>query len=215
MTGLKRLAACVLAAVVLALAVGCGSGGTGSSLTGGGRAALDVYVTDGFTDQYKMVLTTLYKIELTSDGSTYQTVFEDTAGRTLDLASLASTAELLASVSVPAGTYTQARITFGDHITLVARDGTSNSVEVDPSTGVASNGQVAITVSTPTVVAANQTNTVFVDFKLAEFQLAGNLLRPSIHCGNGNSDLLNRAHSAHVVGTVTNLSSTGFTLQGK
>ena len=76
-----------LAAAVLASLAGCGGGGTGSAVSAlGGRASLDVFVTDGFSDQYKQVLATLFKIELTTDGTTYQTVFEDTAGRTLDLA---------------------------------------------------------------------------------------------------------------------------------
>ena len=46
MTGIKRLAVCFLAALVLGLAAGCGSGGgAGSSLSaGGGRAALDDYL---------------------------------------------------------------------------------------------------------------------------------------------------------------------------
>ena len=217
MIGRRRSTVCVLAALVVALTAGCGSGGgAGSPLTTtAGRAALDVYVTDGFTDQYKMVLATLFKIELTTDGATYQTVFSSAAGQTLDLASLASTSELLASVSVPTGNYTQARITFGDHITLVSNSGTSTSVAVDPSSGTGSNGQAVVTVSTPTAVAANQTNSVFVDFKLAEFQLAGNLLRPSIHCGNGDPGMLNRERSARLAGTISGLTATGFTLQGE
>ena len=187
MIGLKRLAGFVAAALAIAVIAGCGSGGTGSTgvTTTTGRAALDVHVTDGFSDQYKQVLATLYKIELTTDGTNYQMVFQDDAGRTLDLASLASTSELLASVTVPAGTYTNARITFGDHITLVSQAGVSTSVPVDTSIGIASNGQVAITVSTPARVQANQTNWVTVDFKLAEFQLIDGKVRPSIACGAG------------------------------
>src|ERR1051326_7656700 len=127
----RRRSVLLLLPLALWFVAGCGGGGGISTLsdssqtTGGSRAALDVYVTDGFSDAYKQVLATLYKIELTTDGTTYQTVFSDTAGRTLDLASLASTAELLASVTVPTGTYTQARITFGDHLTLVSKSGTS------------------------------------------------------------------------------------------
>jgi hypothetical protein len=211
----RRLAGFFVAALALALGAGCGSGGSGSSqAVGGGRAPLDVYVTDSFSDQYKQVIATLYKIELTTDGTTYQTVFSDTAGHTVDLASLASTAELLASVTVPAGTYTRARITFGDHVTLVSNAGVSTSVAVDPTAGTDANGQVAVVVRTPARVAANQTNTVFVDFALAEFQLVGGVLRPSIHCGNGTTEQLNRQHTAELKGTVAALNgTTGFTLQ--
>jgi hypothetical protein len=215
MTGLRRLTVFFSAALALSFAAGCGSGGTGSALSAtGGRASLDVFVTDGFTDQFKQVLATLFKIELTSDGVTFQTVFEDTAGRTLDLASLASTAELLASVTVPAGTYTQARITFGDHVTLVSNNGTSTSVAVDTTVGSAANGQIAVTVSTPAKVQTSATNSITVDFKLAEFQLVGNVLRPSISCGNGNGDHPGEVHTAHLGGTVTNLNgTTSFVLQ--
>lgn len=215
MTGMRRVAVFFLAALALASIAGCGSGGTSSSVSAGsGRAALDVYVTDGFTDQYKQVIATLYKIELTTDGTNFQTVYDNTAGSSLDLASLASTAELLASVTVPAGTYTEARITFGDHITLVSNSGTSTSIAVDPTVGTAANGQVSILVNTPTKVQANQSNTVFVDFRLAEFQLVGNVVRPSVHCGNGDAGMLNRQHTANVRGTVTGLiGTTGFTLQ--
>jgi len=216
MIGLRKLAGFMAAMLALVSFAGCGSGGTGSTgLTSGSRAALDVYVTDGFSDQYKQVLATLYKIELTADGVTFQTVFEDTAGRTLDLSSLASTTELLASITVPEGTYTQARITFGDHITLVSNAGVSTSAAVDSSIGTASNGQVALTVSTPARVLANQTNSVTVDFKLAEFQLIGGVLRPSIGCVSGMGPHPGGQHTAHLQGTITAVTgTTGFTLQG-
>src|SRR4051794_21364255 len=95
-----KFGAFLLVPLALLFLAGCGGGSGGS----GGGAALDVYVTDGFSDAYKQVLVTLYKIELSTDGTNYQAVFADEAGRTLDLSSLASTAELLASVTVPAGT---------------------------------------------------------------------------------------------------------------
>ena len=201
--------------------VGCG-GGSGSSLNGltsvtsTSRAALDVYVTDGFSDQYKQVLATVYKIELTTDGTNFTTVFSNTAGQTLDLPSLASSAALLGTVTVPTGTYTQARITFGDHITLVPTTGTSTSVAVDTSIGTAANGQIAIVVNTPTRVQANQSNSVFVDFKLAEFKLVGSVLKPSISCAGGNDPgQQGKQRMGHLQGTVTNLNgTTSFTLQG-
>ena len=82
-----------LSAASAFLIVGCGGGGGGSTsiasaLTGAAtsRAALlNVYVTDGFSQNYKQVITTLYKIELMSDGTNYTTVFENADGQTLDL----------------------------------------------------------------------------------------------------------------------------------
>jgi hypothetical protein len=216
MQRLRRLGAFLLAPLGLLLLPGCGgSSGGGLGASGAGRAALDVYVTDGFTDQYKQVLATLYKIELTTDGTTFTTVYSNTTGQTIDLASLASTAELLGSVTVPAGTYTQARITFGDHITLVSNSGTSTSVAVNTSAGADANGQIAITVSTPTRVQANQNNAVYVDFKLAEFTLVGNSVQPVISCGGGDGIQLGKQHTAHLMGTITAVNgATSFTLQG-
>lgn len=214
---LKRLSAVLLAVMALAFMAGCGSGGSGTSLIPVTKSApINVFVTDGFSDQYKQVLATIFKIELTTDGTTFSTVFADTAGRTLDLASLAATTELLASVTAPVGTYTQARITFGDHITLVDKSGISTSVAVDSSVGTAANGQVAITVSTPARVLENQANAVTVDFKLAEFQLIGGKIHPSISCDEGIKDHPGGKHTAHIDGTVSNLNgTTSFTLTGE
>ena len=200
---------------------GCGGGGgTSSGSTGGGQtasalpAALNVYVTDGFSDQYKQVLVTLYKIELTTDGTNFQTVFTAAAGQTINLSSLASTTALLASVNVPAGAYTRARITFGDHFTLVSQDGTSTSVAVDPSIGTDTNGMVALTVATPTKCVSGQSSALFLDFNLAEFTLVGNLLRPQVGPGDPS---LNGAKpcNGNLMGTVANLvAGTSFDLQG-
>ena len=167
-----------LTLLALGIMAGC-SGGSGGSATAGSRsAALNVYVTDGFSDRYKQVLATLYKIEVSTDGTTYQTVYSDDSGHTVDLTALSTNAELLASLNVPTGTYTNARVTFGDHITLVAQDGTSSSVAVDSSIGTQADSKVTVTVTTPTKVLAGQTSTLVIDFKLAEFQLVGKNVRP-------------------------------------
>ncbi len=199
---------------------GCGgaSGGgpvaDGSGTSTGRSAPLEVYITDAFSDQYKQVLVTLYKIELSTDGTNYTTVYASDAGQTIDFSALSSTAQLLSTVNVPTGTYTSARVTFGDHITLVAQDGTSTSTAVDTTLGTDANGQIALVVPTPTKVQAGQTATVLVDFKLAEFKLVGSVLRPQIACGDGGM-IGTKARGGHLMGTVANLNgTTGFTLQG-
>jgi hypothetical protein len=218
------------ASLALLVLPGCGggSGGGTTSLSGstsGGRAALNVYVAGGRSSQYKQVLATLYKIEISTDGTTFQTVYSNTSGETIDLTSLSTTAELLATVQVSTGTYTQARITFGDHITTVSASGTSTSVAVDTSVGVDTNGQIAITVNTPAKVTANQSNAVTVDFNLAAFKLTGSVLQPSIQCtgngggmggpgGPGGPQGMMGSAGAHLGGQVSGLSSTGFTLSG-
>ena len=42
-------------------------------------------MTDGFSDQYKQVLVTLYGIDVSTDnGMTWTTVYSDAAGQTID-----------------------------------------------------------------------------------------------------------------------------------
>ena len=204
-------------AVVLGSLSGCGGGGGngGSSGLAASSSGLNVFVTDSFSDQYKQVLVTLYKIELTTDGTTYQTVFSDAAGQTINLSSLAATTDLLASLNVPAGTYTQARVTFADHFTLVSQSGTSTSTAVDPSVGTASNGQVALTIPTPTHCLSGQSTPLVIDFKLAEFTLVGNVLHPSLGLRDAGED--NGKHcNAHLGGTISNLvAGTSFDMLGR
>ena len=196
---------------------GCGGGGGngGSPGLAASSSGLNVFVTDSFSDQYKQVLVTLYKIELTTDGTTYQTVFNDAAGQTINLSSLAATTDLLASLNVPAGTYTQARVTFADHFTLVSLSGTSTSTAVDPSVGTAANGLVALTIPTPTHCIPGQSTPLVIDFKLAEFTLVGNVLHPSLGLRDGGEDNGKRCN-AHLGGTISTLvAGTSFDLVGE
>ncbi len=201
------------------LLTGCGGGGgntgTTSSLSSAtSRAALNVYVTDGFSQNYKQVITTLYKIELTTGDGNYTTVFENADGQTLDLSSLADTALLVSSLQVESGTYTQARITFADHFTLVSPGGgTSESVAVDSSVGTQSNGQVAVIVDTPVKAQAATTATLLVDFKLADFELTGGKVKPKLALG-GEAECTGKNRRGTLTGTVANLTDTGFDLTG-
>src|SRR5579864_190828 len=94
MSWLQRLVLAGIGFLAIALPLGgCGSGGGGSLGTGSTQSSsLNVYVTDGFSDQYSQVIVTLYKIEATSDGQNYQTLYSDDSGQTLDLTSLANAA---------------------------------------------------------------------------------------------------------------------------
>jgi hypothetical protein len=150
---------------------------------------------------------------VTTDGKNYTTVYSDTSGETINFCSLSAATELLAAVSVSAGSYTSARVTFGTTVTLVGQSGTSTTVTVDPSVGTQSNGQVAIVVATPTQVQSGQTSALVVDFNLAEFQLVGSVLRPALGPGGPNLPSTEPC-LGHLVGTVQNLvAGTSFTLQ--
>ncbi len=209
----------LVAPVALFSLSGCGGGGgsdAASSAAGLTRsAALDVYVTDGFNDNYKQVLTTLYKIELTTDKTTYQTVFTSDTGQTINLSSLKDTAELLASLNIPEGSYTEARITVGDKITLVTKSGQSSVVAVDASAGTVTNGQATLSIPASTKVVAGQAATIVIDFRLAEFTLTGKGVRPKLVAGD-EAACAGKEREGHLGGTVANLvEGVSFDLTGR
>lgn len=207
-------ALCTLIALfaILCLA-GCGSGGGESS---SGSRSVNVYVTDSFRDDYSHVLVTLYKIEATSDGQSYQTLYEDAGGQTIDLTSLADAAQLLASVDVPNAELKQVRVVFGDHITLTPKaGGTSLSVPVEdhPPLIVTSGGKSTVTLEAHPGAASARLSNLVVDFDLSAFALVGGRLRPSLKPGDP-SEFHKKHHDARLVGTVANLSAgAGFDLQ--
>jgi hypothetical protein len=208
-------ALCALGAV--AALAGCGSGGGGGSTSGGGTTPLvkgvGLYATDAFNDDYSQVWITLYKIELSTDGTTFTTVYDQPAGVSIDAASLASKATLLATVNIPAGDYTTVRVTTGDHITLVpVGGGASVSAPVDPTKATVSGGQAVVTVSIPKHIASAASNNIVIDFNLAAFKLVGGKVQCSI--GDGDTATFpTKAHEAEVRGTISNLvAGTGFTL---
>jgi|SRR5579884_151498 len=216
-----------LAATVLMVSalIGCGSGGSSTSAAGGSgggggtRSTMDVYVTDGpggFRNAYSQVLVTLYQIQATTDGKTWQTLFSDTNGMTLDLIHFSSVAELVDSALIPAGTYTQVRVTIGDHITLVPKGGGSsiNAPVASASNISIANGQAVITINVPTTVPPDQNSDLVVDFNLGGFQLVNGQVAPDVTLAPA-PNFLTMTHTARIAGTVSNLSSSGFTLTTK
>jgi len=170
-----------------------------------------VYVTDGFREDFSQVFVTLFKVEL-SDGTQFRTVFDDTAGKVINASALANVAQLLARVSVPEGSYTQARITLGDHITLVsASTGAGTTAPVDDSVGVHSGSQVALTIPTATQVTAGGASKLLIDFDLPGFELVSGRVKPHVR-GGDDSQFQHASKEAELKGTVANLTAQGFDL---
>ena len=192
---------------------GCGGGGGGSSAAPAVRSAsMAVYVTDGFREDFSQVFITLFKVEL-SDGTQFRTVFEDTTGKVINASALANVSQLLARISVPEGNYTQARITMGDHITLVSTaGGAGTTAPIDDSVGVHSNGQVALTIATTTQVTPGGASKLIVDFDLPGFELAGGKVRPHVR-GGDDSQFQRSEKKAELKGQVANLTPQGFDLR--
>lgn len=196
---------------------GCGGGGGSSSTPSnpGGSSTMAVYVTDDFSADYSQVWVTLYKIEA-GDGTTFRTVYAEPTGATVNVKALGSVSQLLNSISVPAGNYTQARVTFGDHVTLVPTGGgAGRSVPVDDSIGTHSAGQVQITLNAPVRAEPGRLSNLVVDFDLAAFQLVGGRLRPVLHPADPGKFGRDRKHGAFN-GVVSNLKpGVGFDLSGR
>ena len=216
----------VLAVLVLmgSTLYGCGSGGSsagGSQSSGGGggsRSVMDIYVTDGaggFRNTYSQVLVTLYQIQATTDGKTWQTLFSDPNGMTLNLVKFSSVAELVDSALIPAGTYTQARVTIADHITLVPKAGGSsiNAPVASASNISIANGQATITLDVPTTVPPGQNANLVVDFNLGGFALQNGDVVPDVTLAPAPK-FLTMSHTVRIAGTVSNLASdsSSFTL---
>ncbi|MEP6756987.1 MAG: DUF4382 domain-containing protein [Chthonomonadales bacterium] len=185
--------------------VGCG-GGSGSGGSSTRSAPTNVFVTDGFGDLYSQVWVTLFSIDLQADGSsTFTNVYSSATGIQVNLADLSTVAQLLNTASIPVGKYSKAKITFGDHFTVVPSGGTvSQSIAVAPNVGVQSGGQVAITVNMNTNITAGTTNKVIVDFDLAAFQLITGKIVPS--CKQGDEGEFNlKTKRGEYEGVVSNL----------
>lgn len=201
-------AVCVALAAVLT-AAGCGGGGGG---TAGGRGTLRVFVTDGFREDFSQVWVTLHKIEVGDDRG-FHTVFDDSTGKTINVAALSSSSQMVGSAGVPAGTFTQARVTIEDHMKLVhSGGGGTDDTQVDDSTTPTAGGLSAVTLPISQSVGSGQSGSLVIDFDLANFEIRGGKVRPHLrHADDGQFQL--RDKRAELTGTVSNfVAGTGFDL---
>jgi hypothetical protein len=205
MITLKRLAA--VTALIAAIGVaGCGGGGGGTS---SGTRTVGIYVTDGFGDQFSQVWVTVFRVEASIDGTTYQTIFDNPEGKTINLARLTNSAEFLGAVSLPNSAITSVRVVIADHFLLVPKaGGAAQSVPVDDSISTA-NGKSTITFD---VTNPGSHKDLIIDFDLAAFQLVSGHVRPHVKHGDDNH-FHNISKHGELEGVVTNLTSTGFDLR--
>jgi len=191
--------------------MGCGGGGGGGGRVSSGNGGVDVFVTDNFRDDFRQVLVTIYKVEGSTDGTTFQTLYDDANGQTINVAALADSAVLLARANVTNANFTQVRVTIGDHLTLVSPGGATSSVPIADGVGTATgDGKRVVTFN----VTTNSSGNVIVDFDLASFQLAGGRVRPVLH-GGDPAQFQGRRRDCRPVGTVANLvAGASFDLQG-
>lgn len=202
-----------LLATTLAVALtGCGGGGGGTS-AGTGAQSVGVFVTDSFTDEYDHVWVTLYKVELVSSEGEPQTLFDDPAGRSVDLKTLRDGSGprflFLNAANVRPGHHAKVRVTVGSSLMLFPAGATTGQeTPIAERFTRTSDGKVVIEfpLSVLRNVASGSDNVV-VDFDLANFVLRGGRVEP--HCKEGDRGTLNnreRHEDDEYVGFVAELS---------
>jgi len=157
-------------AVPLALGlVACGGGG-GTPATGPGFVS--VMVTDAISTQYTKVWVTLTKVTVKDGSGAVIELFNDAAGKVINLTELKGVSNLLSTQSLAAGTYTDLTITLDPSVTL-------NDATATPITATLSVTDIVVT---GTFTVSGGATSVGIDFDLANFTFdqATNTVTPTI-----------------------------------
>jgi hypothetical protein len=124
-TQLSRLA--LATGVFASVLTACGGGGAESSLgptVSANSYTLQTYITDNLATEYAKVWVSIKKITAVDSTGAEVTLFDgSTSPATVNLSSLAAVGQFLASVSLPAGIYSQVKVTLGNAVQLVSLDG--------------------------------------------------------------------------------------------
>lgn len=223
---MKKLLVLCAALSTLSL-VGCGGGG--SSLLNGttgtkGTSKASVLVTDAFSDVYSHVWATIYHVALVPAAGTNNcanvVLYDNPTGIQIDLTTLRDSTgarfSFLGSNTIPAGTYTAIAVTVGPTMQLFqvgSTTGTSVPVDTTLPKDASGNPILTNTFKTPKTLAANTTNNLIVDFKLASFVIRDSKVIPVVAEGDptGCTDP-SRHNPNEYLGTVSNLTGTSPTL---
>jgi hypothetical protein len=189
-----------------ALLAGCGGGGsTGSA----GSNLVSLFITDSM-DQNDHVWVTVKSVDLlTAGGST--NVFSNAAGTTVDLKTLRDSSgarfQFMNEDSVPAGTYTGAKVTLDKNLVVfphLAASGTPMTFDAQYDDG-SGNSAISFNFPSPHTVGAGS-HDVVIDFDLANWNETNNVVTVSLKEGtNQGIDSPDRHEVIHYPGTVANL----------
>jgi hypothetical protein len=207
----KLCALCMAAALA-----GCGGGGGGSSVAppvSGASGRLGVLVTDSFREDFSHVWVTLYKVVLNRSTGMPVTVFDDSAGRVIDLKTLRDATgarfSFLTENSVPSANYSGAQVTIGNTLSLIPAGAATGSVTpLEDSLPRDGQGhpQIAFPLSAPRDLGRGADDLV-IDFDLANFLLSNGKVRPALKEGaKSGIDDPARHENEEYHGTVSNLS---------
>ena len=127
------LAVTSIAAAVLAACGGGGGSTTTTASSAGGTAqvqsvAAQVYITDNLATDYSKVWVSIKKITALDSSGNEITLLDSTATpAVVNLSSLASVGQFMSAVTIPAGIYTEVRVTLDNNVQLVSLDGSTTT----------------------------------------------------------------------------------------
>jgi hypothetical protein len=210
----KQILLALLALGAAILSSACGGGGSAA-----GSGGLRLFLTDTFRDDYDNVFLTLHKIEYrNAETGQFTSAWSSDAGVVVDAKRLRDlTGEryaFLALASIPAGSYDAVRLTLGADATLV-QAGSGQVHSFDSSLPRDGTGKPMVLIALNPALSVSGTSNFVLDIDLANWSLNGsNQIVPSFRRGSGNGlDDSGRHEPLEYKGTVSNLTSTRFTLQ--
>ena len=201
---------------MLALAcalVGCGGGGGGTGGSSAPTARVGVFITDDL-GSYDHVWVTVKAIDLIGPAGK-KTVYSDPVGKAVDLASLntagASTFAFLGLGAIPEGRYTSIEVTLDDNLVLFPAGAT---VGQDRTFAGSVNGQKLLTVHVDDAGEdIHGDDNLVIDFDLSQWNDNGaEVTAVAAVRGTEGLDDPARHHGEDYKGTVSQLSTSGFTL---
>lgn len=156
-----------LTAVAAAALTACGGGGAPSAgaLNQASAVRVQTYITDNLATDYSKVWVTIKQLSVVDASGNTVTLLDATAAPVVvNLSSLASVGQLMSTVAVPPGIYTEIQVTLGNDVQLVSLDGSTTTNAKFDATGtdfVWTVHNVSLDTST--------TGQLVLDFNLAKF----------------------------------------------
>jgi hypothetical protein len=157
-----------LTATAAAVLAACGGGGSASpGLAQVQSVAVQTYITDNLATEYSKVWVSIRKITVVDGNGVEVTLLDAGASPVVvNLSSLAAVGQFMSTVSIPAGIYTEIRVTLGNSLQLVSLDGATTTAAKFTASGTDFVWKVR-----EVSVDASAGGQIVLDFNLAKFTL--------------------------------------------
>lgn len=204
---MKKLFVLLLSLVVISACGVASKDQSGGQSAGLGKVSM--FVTDDLSTAYKEVWVTLHKVEVKSEQQSYE-LFNSEAGEVINLSELAGIGSLLNISSLPAGSYSHFEIKLAREVTLVALDGTQQTVSFAKA---GDKEFVNIDVHGELVIVAGASSSFALDFDLSKFVVNqdNEIVAHVRYVRDVFKEM--REHIADVKGEVTAVAENSFTLK--